>query len=405
MRPSRRTVIFGVFCAAYFLSQFYRSANAVISRDLVRDISLDAGQLGLMTSLFYLSFAAVQLPLGAALDRHGARRVTPALMLAAALGSLIFASGHGFVQLAAGRALIGVGMAGVYMGALKAFSRWFGLRGFAVASSYLVGLGAVGALAAATPLAWLTQAVGWRAVFYWGTVAVVVSAASLFMWTQDAPPGSTMKGSYGGGSLGLIFRDLRFWRIATLDFALVGTFLSVQGLWGGPFLLDVFGLSRVQVGDVLVGLSIGAFAGYFAGGTVSQRYSKARMLVAAAALFTVSQVLMVAAAWTGRTSLVHVAFPIFGFAAAFNPLLMAHVREVFPTAMTGRAVTAVNLFGMGGAGLTQWFMGLIIGAFAHDSLGHYPPEAYATTFAVSTLVSLGAMIFYAPLARRRRVVA
>ena len=393
-------MIFALFSAAYFLSQFFRSANAVIAPDLSRELSIGAAQLGLMTSLFYAAFAAIQFPLGEALDRYGARVVTPSLMLVGAGGSLLFGAGHSFTALAGGRALIGMGMAGVYMGSLKAFSQWFDIRGFATASSFLVGLGAVGALAAATPLAWATQTFGWRAVFHWGGVAVILSAASIYLWVRDAPPGVDWRGRHETGGLGRIFRSVAFWRIAFLDLAMVGTMLSVQGLWGGPFLFDVFGMSRVQVGNQLLLMSAGALLGYLAGGWLSRRTSTPRLLVGAGLLFVVSQVLMVAGGATGASWMVRVAYPLFGFSAAFNPLLMAHVRSVFPTSMTGRAVTAVNFFGIGGAAATQWGMGLLIGSFGRDAQGHYPPEAYALTFGLSAAVTVAAIFFYAPLARR-----
>lgn len=398
--PSRRAGVFALLGAAYFLSQFFRSANAVIAPDLSRELSIGAAQLGLMTSLFYVAFAAVQLPLGQALDRFGARIVTPSLMLVGAGGSLLFGGGHSFAVLALGRALIGMGMAGVFMGSLKVFSQWFDIRGFATASSFLVGLGAVGALAAATPLAWASQTFGWRAVFHWGGVAAILSAGSIYLWARDAPPGVDWRGRHQAGGLGRIFRSLAFWRIAFLDLAMVGTMLSVQGLWGGPFLFDVFGMSRVEVGNQLLQLSAGALLGYLAGGWLSRRMSTPRLLVGAGFLFVVSQVLMVAGGAAGAAWMVRVAYPLFGFSAAFNPLLMAHVRSVFPTSMTGRAVTAVNFFGMGGAALTQWGMGLLIGSFARDAQGHYPQEAYALTFGLSAVVTTAAILFYAPLARR-----
>ena len=103
--PSR-TSVFVLFTLAYFLSYFYRSANAVIAPDLAREMSLDAAQLGLMTSLFFAAFAAVQLPLGLGLDRYGTRRVTPGIMLAGAAGSLIIAGAQSFASLALGRALM-----------------------------------------------------------------------------------------------------------------------------------------------------------------------------------------------------------------------------------------------------------------------------------------------------------
>ena len=109
----RRTVVFLVFLGAYFLSYFFRSTNAVIAGDLSRDMELSASQLGFMTSLFFLTFALAQLPIGAALDRFGARRTTSTLMLAGVAGNLLFSVAPSFPLLALGRALIGRGMAGV----------------------------------------------------------------------------------------------------------------------------------------------------------------------------------------------------------------------------------------------------------------------------------------------------
>ncbi|RTI49970.1 MFS transporter, partial [Thermus scotoductus] len=159
--------VFLLFTLGYFLSYFYRSANAVLAKDLSQDLGLGPAELGFMTSLFYLSFAAVQLPLGSLLDRYGSRIITPALLLVASLGSVVFGLAQGFPTLALGRALIGVGMAAALMGSLKAFSLWFP-RTYATVSTLLVGLGATGGLLAATPLALLKEAMGWRGVFLLG---------------------------------------------------------------------------------------------------------------------------------------------------------------------------------------------------------------------------------------------
>ncbi len=398
---SRRTAIFAVLAAAYFLSQFYRSTNAVIAKDLSADLSLSASHLGLMTSLFYVSFAAVQLPLGAALDRFGPRYVTPGLMLVTALGSLLFGTAHGFAQLALGRALIGAGMAGVYMGSLKVFSRWFSVGKFATASGYLVGMGALGALGAGTPLAWFNQTFGWRSVFLGGSLLVAVSSGTIVAWVRNAPPGVDWRaGGDRTGGLADVFRDLRFWRIALLDFFLVGTLLSVQGLWGGPLLYDVLRMPQIEVGNVLVSLSAGALVGYLSSGWLAERFGKQRVLVATTGLFLAAQCAIVLGGLAGQEAVVRVAYPLFGVAGAANILLMAHVRAVFPTSMTGRAVTAVNLFGIGGTALLQWSMGVIVGSFGRNPQGHYPPEAYATAFALTIVGGLLALVFYAPLARQ-----
>ena len=185
---SGRAAVFGLFTAAYFMSYFYRSANAVIAPDLASEMALDAAQLGLMTSLFFAAFAAVQIPLGIGLDRWGPRWVTPGLMFVGVGGSLVFAVAPSFGVLALGRALIGMGMAGVLMGSMKIFSQWFPARRFATVSGLLVGIGSVGALVAATPLA-LLNAVRLAFGLFFGAALTALIAAAIMLWTRNAPPG------------------------------------------------------------------------------------------------------------------------------------------------------------------------------------------------------------------------
>ena len=137
-----RWSIFAAFTTAYFLSQFFRRPNAVIAPTLVDELAFSAAELGLMTSLFFATFAITQFPLGIALDRWGARWVTSGLMSIAVLGSLIFAFGSSFIALALGRILLGIGLAGILMGGLKALSEWFPQERFASVAGLLSGIGA-----------------------------------------------------------------------------------------------------------------------------------------------------------------------------------------------------------------------------------------------------------------------
>jgi MFS family permease len=397
----RRWSIFALCAGAYFLSQFFRSANAVLARDLSDELALGAAQLGLMTSLFYASFSAIQLPLGQGLDRFGARVVTPSLMMFAVAGSLLFASAHSFGALAAARMLMGVGMAGVFVGSVKLFSRWFPPGRFASASGYLVAVGSLGALSAGTPLAWMNEVIGWRAVFVLGAAVIFMSALALLVGTRDCPPGEdAVDIAAPPGGLRSVLSSLAFWRLASLDFFMVGSLLSMQGLWGGPFLLDVIGLDKVRAGTFLTLLSLGALVGYITSGRLADRLGSRRVTLLGGAVFTVAQgavilLNLLPAAWLAAP-----VFVVFGFGGAFNILLKAHARAVFPLGLTGRAVTAVNLFGIGGAFVVQWVQGLVIDAFGRLPEGGYPEEAYATAFALSAAGTLIAVAFYATGAPR-----
>ncbi len=394
--PNRASV-FVIFTFAYFLSYFYRSANAVIAPDLARELTLDASQLGLMTSLFFAAFAAVQLPLGLGLDRVGPRVVTSTLMLAGAAGSLIFANADSFGALAVGRALIGVGMAGILMGALKAFSQWYSPQRYPTLSGLLVGVGSAGALAAATPLAWLNATLGWRMVFVSGAVLVVMAAAAILVGTRNTPPGVAWQGKQVDlRSLRVVFADVRFWRMALLVFFTNGALLAFQGLWAGPYLNDIYGVDAITRGNVLLLLSGGATAGFLLSGWLSSRIGLANLVTLGAALFVMAQVILALhppLAWMAATG------ALFGLSGGLTIMLLAQPRYVFPITITGQATTAVNLFAIGGAALVQWWMGLIIGRFPPVGMS-YPPQAYTAALLASAAGTTLMLIFYLPMRRR-----
>lgn len=387
-----QVVLFAAFTAAYFLSYFFRSANAVIAPDLTQALSLNAADLGLMTSLFFAGFTLVQIPVGVGLDRLGPRWVTPGLMLVAALGSLLFAVATGFEMLAIGRALIGLGMGAVLMGALKAFSLWFSPRHFATLSGLLVGIGSSGGLIAATPLAWLNQIIGWRAVFGAGTAITILVAVLIMAGTRNTPPGTEWHGKqHGSGTLlpTAVFGDRRFWRLVPLSFFMVGTMYAFQGLWAGPYLFDVLRLTDIETGNVLLVLSLGAVIGAVAGGWLTDRFGVVRVITISAAVFATCQFALVL---TPPLAVVTLVYAIFGFTGAFNIMLLAHARQSFPPDMTGQAVTAVNTFGIGGVFVLQWFIGVVVSRFPQDATGHYPPESYMLALgitAVGTTLGLG----------------
>lgn len=390
--------VFALFTLAYFLSYFFRSANAVIAPDLTRELGLDAATLGLMTSLFYLAFAAVQLPLGAGLDRWGPRWVTPALMFVGAAGSWVFASAHTTLGLMAGRVLLGVGMAGILMGAYKAFSRWFPKRRFATVAGWLVGLGSAGALASGTPLAWLAGVLGWRQVFFWGGWVILASALAILLGVRNTPGGDRLEPAPAEGGLARVLSSPVFWSMAGMNLFVVGTFLGVQTLWAGPYLYQVHGLDPIAVGNLLLLLSLGALVGFFTTGWIADRVGAVPTILALGTAFVFAlAVLAWGGAKLGYAALAATLFA-FGFFGTVGVILLAYARLAFPASLTGRATTAVNLFGIGGTFLMQWGMGAVIGRYPRTD-GAYPPEAFGAAFGAAAVLGALALAAFA-LGRR-----
>jgi sugar phosphate permease len=391
-----RVRVFLVYFCAYFLSYFFRSANAVIAEDLITDLGLSAEQLGRMTSVFFVTFAAAQLPFGIALDRFGARRVTPTLMLAAVIGSAIFATAPSFGMLLLGRALIGLGTAGILMGTFMSFSGWFNTRHLASVFSLLVGLGAFGGIGAATPLALLNDAFGWRNVFAGGAGVFLASSLAIYLWGKDAPRPAHHQDE-PQGRFADIFASPIFWRIGLLNFTTTSALFAFQGLWAGPYLFDAIGLNGVQTGNILTALALGAITGFFACGNVARHVGIAVSYAGAGVGLSVVLTIISVFPSNAPLWLLAVVFYIYGIGGAFSLLSLSEVRRVFPVYMTGRAATANNLFGFGGSAVVQWGVGAFVSSFfVVNELGRYPGEAYRSAFAIMAALNTAALLFYLP---------
>jgi MFS family permease len=201
------------FAAGYYLSYLYRSINALIAGDLVAELGLGAADLGLLTSMYFLTFAAVQLPCGVLLDRYGPRLIDSALLLVAAAGSLLFALADDVATLLVGRALIGLGVAVGLMAGLKAIVLWFPPERVALANGWYIMLGALGALSATGPAEAVVQVLGWRGLFAALAVASAAVALTILLVVPERKSQTQTAASPRIGFLA-IYLDPRFLRIA-----------------------------------------------------------------------------------------------------------------------------------------------------------------------------------------------
>lgn len=389
---SDKWLAFASFAGAYLLSGFLRSSNAVIAGDLSEDLNLSTAQLGFMTAAFFVPFAAAQLPVGGALDRYGARVVVPSLMMLAAIGTLVMAIAPGFAMMATGRAILGLGVSGILMGGFKALSTHFPGRRFTAVSAELVAFGAVGGLLAATPLAWLNDLIGWRAVFELAALALALGAGAVALWGSAPFPGKP----HDGEGLRRIFASSRFWRLAFSSFILVGVLLAVQGLWVGPYLTQEYGLTQSAAGNILVALNVGLLLGYLLSGWLGQRYGLVRTSLAAFAAFLLLQLLLALQPPAGAGVLT-LLFLLFGLTGSFHVLLYKRGEELFPPRMTGHVVTAVNLFMFAGGFALQSLLGLVI-----EGGGSQGDPSYGLAFLLTAALSGVALVALLPELRKVR---
>lgn len=399
MQVRRFWPVFVAFALGYMVASFLRSANAVISPDLMREMTLNADQLGTMTSLYYISFSLMQLPLGAALDRYGSRLIIPLLMIPTMIGCILFATATSFWPLVIGRTLIGLGTAGGLMGAVKTFGHWVPSNRLATMTSIMVAIGACGGLLSTTPMAYVAHTFGWRSVFVYSMPIVLLIAIIIRVFAHDAPPSTTIVPSQGNPFAGYrkIYSLRDFWHMAPLYFSMLGTMLAVQTLWAGPFLYDIANYTSAQTGVLLLVLGAGAVAGYAVSGYLADRFGVTTIVVLSQSIMlTTLCYFVVVPTWTAPW-LLTIIYAIFGFGASFNVIMLPQARRMFDHDLSGRVATALNVFGFVGAWVVQWVMGLAINAVGRDASGHYQALGYQWAFSIPLCLGCIALCIYLPL--------
>jgi MFS family permease len=379
----------GIVCLtlAYTLSQFYRAFLAVLSPALIADLGITADDLASASGAWFLAFALMQIPIGAALDRVGPRWTAAVLLGVGGVGAGVFASATGPVQIQVAMALIGVGCAPVLMASYFIFARIYPAAIFATLAAFIIAIGNLGNIAASVPLSWAVDAYGWR-VTVWGMCAVTLGVA-LLVGLSVRDPARVVDGPKG--TLGDVLRIRALWPIMVMMAACYAPGASLRGLWVGPYYADVFGADAARIGIVTLIMGLAMIAGNFAYGPMDRWFGTRKGVIVGGNLVVL---LCFLALWVvpmdGHWLTVAVIAAIGFFGATF-PVVMAHGRAFLPAHLMGRGVTLINLFGIGAAGLVQFVTGRIHRA----GEGFEPVAQYAPVFLFLAVVVLVGLVVYA----------
>lgn len=412
--------VFACFAAAYLLSYALRAINAVIAPQLVAEFGLDSAQLGLLTSAYLIAFAAMQLPLGWCLDRYGPRRTEAALLLVAAVGSVLYAVATGVTMLWVGRALIGMGVSACLMGAFKGFRFWYAPSRQGQLGAWMLVVGTLGVLVTTVPVQALVPVIGWRGVFWLIAAALAAASAAIYFGlprrdrdtaphaeqplpTEPAaataqppsadsamptaqPPSAEpvatrarVTSAHSDGGYRAIARDPFFWRMALIGVFHQGGFIALQTLWAGPWFTEVLGATPQQASYWLLGFNAALLCGYLVLGWITPFFQRRGWAPPAVASVANCAGLVVLAAivfagphgsawwWAG-----------VAVTTTTNLLLQTHVNMSYAPSIAGRVSTAFNFMVFAGAFALQWGTGLVVDA--SRAAGYARPVAFAHAF-------------------------
>jgi predicted MFS family arabinose efflux permease len=367
----------------YLLSQFYRAFLAVLAPVLTTELGATPAELASASGWWFLAFAAMQLPIGLALDRLGPRRTAGGLMLVGAVGAVVFALATQPWHLDLAMALIGIGCAPVLMAGYFIFARSFPPAVFGTMAGVMIGVGAMGNVAASLPLSAAVEAFGWRETV-WG-LAVFTGLVALAILALVRDP--LRLEDHAKGSVLDLLRMPAIWPILAMMAVCYMPIAGLRGLWVGPYFSDVHGFDAGQIGQVGLWIGLAMVLGNFAYAPLDRWVGSRKWVIftgnALTALCLFGLWAFVDAPPIVATGLL-VAAGLFG--ASF-PMVVAHGRAFIPPHLMGRGVTLLNLFGIAPIGLAQIVTGRIHAATPATPVAA-PYEAVFLFFAVVTAAGL-----------------
>jgi sugar phosphate permease len=394
-----RLYIFLSLSAAYLISYFHRAAPAVVGPEITRELSLAPASLGLLGSMYFWAYAATALPAGILADSWGARKTIAVFVFLAGVGGIVFAIAPSLSLMALGRFVIGIGVGVVYVAAMRIMADWYKPNELATFSGILLAVGNVGALISTTPLVFLMDRIGWRPSFCLVAGLTVLASGVAYAVIRNTPielgfpsptarpiashpvpaqPISSIK------AVRLVFGSTNFYLLGILLFSYYGTFMGVGSLWAGPYLRNIYGLSKLTVGNVLMMFPLGMVLGCPLAGYISDKVLKSRKSVLMWGCLAHISCYIPFILSTGRTPVIslYILFFWYGLTGGAFVACFACAKETCDPRFAGTAVGSLNIFLFTGGAFYQYVMGVVINRYPVVSPGVYPLPAYRAAFLV-----------------------
>ena len=400
-----RWLIFWILALSYALVYFHRLCPAVVAVDMMRDLHAGGALVGILSSAYFYPYAIMQLPAGLLSDSWGPRRTISLFFGVAFLGSIILGLAPSVSWAIVGRALVGLGVSMIFVPTLKVLAEWFRVKEFASMTGILMAMGGIGTLTAATPLALLSNWIGWRMSFAAVGVVTIFLAIMVWLFVRDRPsdlgwPSITTQTESAGSAVGLlegmkkVLSFPAFWPIAIWFFFNCAIFFSFGGLWGGPYLMQIYGLSKAQAGHILSMIAIGMIAGSPMMSFLSNRIFKARRPVLVISSFITLGITVSFAFYTDRIPYVGLYLLCLGlgiFSSAIVVIAFTMTKELFPVQIAGTSTGLVNISPFFGAAVFQPILGYVLESHGQVN-GEFTLAGYQQGFFVLFLCGIVAFV-------------
>ena len=405
---SYRWLVFGLLALAYLLVYFHRLSPAVVALDLMKDLKAGGALMGFLGSAYFYPYAFMQIPSGLLSDTWGPRRTITVSFILAGAASIFFGLAVNATWAIVARVLVGLGVSMLFVPTMKVLTHWFRRSEFAMMTSLMIALGGLGVLTAATPLAWMSNALGWRGSFIGIGIVTLVLSGAIWIFVRNTPEEKGLppveapdypSGAPGGQAIGLgqgvkmVLTRRSFWPLAVWFFFTCGIFFAFGGLWGGPYLMHVYGLTKSQAGNILTMLAVGMILGSPLLGYLSDKifHSRKKILIGASMVVLVmSAGLAFIPDGFSIPALYLLCFLLSLCSSAIVSVGFTTAKELFPVAIAGTAVGLINFFPFLGGAVMQPVVGGVLESLGPPG-GPYSAAVYGrgfTAFFVAAVIAL-----------------
>lgn len=368
--------IFSVLSVAYVFVAFHRVNLNVISTDIMQQLTVGAVYMGLLSSIFFFIFGAMQLPSGILADTVGARKIVPTFFALSGLGCLLFWVWPGPNILICARILIGLGVSVIFICSLKVLSQWFSSETYTSVSGLFLGIGGLGLLLAGAPFAFICDLIGWQASM--GAIGIfsILWSFLIFAVVKDFPkeacPGSHLTDGDGRKigcgileNVKAIASNNQFWWVSIWFCCQYSVHMAFGGVWAGPFLTDVVGISKVDAGVVICFMGLGLMLGGPINGLLADKIVRSRKPVMITN--SIGLVILLTVFLVGATQFNYFISALWFFFLGFfgmGSICLGYstVRLLFPNTLTGTASGLINTFPSFIISLLQPVLGYLIDA-------------------------------------------
>lgn len=366
---------------------------AVIALDIQASFGLTGTLLGVLGSAYFYSYALMQLPTGLMADSWGPRKTVSSFFVLAGIGSIVMGTAPNLPVAVLGRILVGIGVSTVFVCNFKLLSEWFSVRQFIIMGAAFMVMGGIGALSASAPLAWISNLIGWRMTLVGVGAVTLVMAGLVYGFVRNrpvemglAPIGAADEEQIEkvglAAGLKMVVCSRRFWPIGIWAFCVIGISFAVGGLWGGPYLMHIYGLSKTAAGAVLSTFALALIFGSPLFGWLGNRYGRKPVLIGCSlGLMAVCGLLSWFVDGMSLPVLYGLFFCFFITGGAIGPVIATVSKESFPIAISGTSVGMVNLFPFAGATFFQIVIGAVLTAQSRGQIP-YTPTGYQYMFLI-----------------------